>query len=451
MSSDHPWPEDSADYLDQLPDDWIEESSGELRVKKSQRRNLPKNIHVDLDGSIRETGQGATYLKASFRFCLHCGVSYGGRQSSDFAKLTELSSGGRSTDTTILSLSLIRQLRKALDLKPKARKLLSFTDNRQDASLQAGHFNDFVEISLLRSAIYRAVKEIGELGITHEVLTQKVFQALDLPIEYYASDPEVRFAQRAETDRALREVLGYRIYRDLKRGWRLTSPNLEQSGLLTIEYASLDELCAAEDVWEGKHQVLTSAAPETRIQVARVLLDFMRRELAIKVSYLDPNGQESLRQLSNQRLIAPWAMDENEILEHSAILFPRRKLAKNEEYGGNLYLSPRGGFGQFLRRNTTFPEYHEHLTLIETEEIIEQILHSLRIAGLVEIVVDEKDDIDHKPGYQLLASGMIWKVGDGTQAFHDPIRVPRIPEGGGKTNDFFVQFYQIDRSGSARY
>ena len=26
------------------------------------------------------------------------------------------------------------------------RKLLGFTDNRQDASLQAGHFNDFVQV-----------------------------------------------------------------------------------------------------------------------------------------------------------------------------------------------------------------------------------------------------------------------------------------------------------------
>jgi len=104
--------------------------------------------------------------------------------------------------------------------------------------------------------------------------------------------------------------LGYRIYRDLKRGWRITSPNLEQSGLLRIEYASLEELCAAEDVWQNTHVVLTSATPETRMQIARVLLDYMRRELAIKVTYLDQGSQESLRQLSSQRLIAPWAMDE---------------------------------------------------------------------------------------------------------------------------------------------
>lgn len=443
LNQNNPWPEDYYDAIDRLPDDWLEESNGKLAVKKSQRKNLPEAVRISPDGKKSENGQQVAYLKAPFRFCLHCGVSYGARQSSDFAKLTELSSGGRSTDTTILSISLIRRLRNDQSLQPKARKLLSFTDNRQDASLQAGHFNDFVEIALLRSALYRAVKANEQTGITHDVLTMKVFQSLNLPIEYYASDPEVRFAQRAETDRALREVLGYRIYRDLKRGWRITSPNLEQSGLLRIEYASLEELCAAEDVWQNTHEVLTSASPETRMRIAKVLLDYMRRELAIKVSYLDQGAQESLRQLSSQRLIAPWAIDENEILEHSSILFPRRKMGDREdEYGGNLYLSPRGGYGQFLRRNTTFPEYHDHISLEDTEVIIDQILNSLRIAGLVEKVVDEKDDIGHKPGYQLLASGMIWKAGDGKIAFHDPIRVPRMPEGGGKTNEFFVNFYQ---------
>jgi len=442
LNQENPWPEDNYDAIDRLPDDWIEEINGELVIKKSQRRNLPEVISVSLDGKKGEGGQRVAYLKAPFRFCLHCGVSYGARQSSDFAKLTELSSGGRSTDTTILSMSLIRQLRNDQDLLPKARKLLSFTDNRQDASLQAGHFNDFVEIALLRSALYQAVKANEHTGISHDVLTMRVFQALDLPVERYASDPDVRFAQKAETDRALREVLGYRIYRDLKRGWRITSPNLEQSGLLKIEYASLEELCAAEDVWQNTHAALTSATPETRMRVARVLLDYMRRELAIKVSYLDPGAQESLCQLSSQRLIAPWAIDENEILEHSSILFPRRKLGDRDEYGGNLYLSPRGGYGQFLRRSTTFPEYHEHISLEETETLIDQILNSLRIAGLVEKVVDEKDDVGHKPGYQLLASGMIWKAGDGKIAFHDPIRVPRMPEGGGKTNEFFVNFYK---------
>ena len=113
-----------------------------------------------------------------------------------------------------------------------------------------------------------------------------MFDALNLPLERYASNPTVRFQQLAETHRALREVLEYRLYRDLQRGWRITAPNLEQCGLLEIRYLSLDELCQAEDVWQNSHPALVTASPQTRMQVARVLLDYMRRELAIKVDIL---------------------------------------------------------------------------------------------------------------------------------------------------------------------
>ena len=41
----------------------------------------------------------------------------------------------------------------------------------------------------------------------------------------YSVDPEVKFAAKTETEKALRDVIGYRVYRDLMRGWRVTSPN----------------------------------------------------------------------------------------------------------------------------------------------------------------------------------------------------------------------------------
>ena len=83
-------------------------------------------------------------------------------------------------------------------------------------------------------------------------------------MELYAVEPGVRFAAAAETKRALRDVLGYRLYRDLRRGWRVTSPNLEQCGLLEIRYQSLDEVCEAEDVWVNTHPALAGASPATR-------------------------------------------------------------------------------------------------------------------------------------------------------------------------------------------
>src|SRR5690606_29877804 len=146
------------------------------------------------DGRVAEDGIVAHFIPAPFRFCVSCGISYGGRVRSDFAKLATLGSEGRSTATTVLSLSTIRHLRQDESLKPEARKLLSFTDNRQDASLQAGHFNDFIEVGLLRSALFRAARDAGEAGLTHDVLTQRVFDALALPLSLYAADATVKYA-----------------------------------------------------------------------------------------------------------------------------------------------------------------------------------------------------------------------------------------------------------------
>src|SRR6185437_2970652 len=213
-----------------------------VRVKRNQERNLPRPMSVARDGRVTtdEEGLKGHFVAAPFRFCLCCGVAYHARQTSDFGKLTALGSEGRSTAISILSLSAVRHLRQS-ELPQTARKLLSFTDNRQDASLQAGHFNDFVEVGLLRGALFAAAEKAGAEGLRHEVLTQRVFDALKLPVEAYASNPSVKFQAKNDTDKALRTVLGYRLYRDLKRGWRVTSPNLEQCGLLEIRYPALDE------------------------------------------------------------------------------------------------------------------------------------------------------------------------------------------------------------------
>lgn len=423
---------------EKLPDDWLE--PGETgRVKYHLREAVPREVRVAPDGRIAEDGLVAHFLPAPFRFCLRCGVAYGGRARSDFPKLATLGSEGRSTATTILSLSVVRHLRRDEALKPEARKLLSFTDNRQDASLQAGHFNDFIEVGLLRSALYRAAERAGEAGLTHEVLTQRVFDALALPLDLYAADSAVRFAALADTQRALRDVLGYRLYFDLRRGWRITSPNLEQTGLLHITYESLDELAAAEDVWQRCHAALVGAAPSTRATVARVLLDFMRRELAIEVDYLDQAYQEQLQQRSNQRLKSPWAIDENERLEHARILLPRSE--RDGDYRGWVFLSPRGGFGQYLGRRSTFPHLPMSLSLADRAVVIRQLLEGLRVAGLVKRVREPERE-DDVPGYQVPAAALRWVVGEGEVVLYDPIRVPNPPAEGGRPNTFFLDFYR---------
>jgi ATP-dependent helicase YprA (DUF1998 family)/very-short-patch-repair endonuclease len=438
-SSDNPWPEERSAQIERLPEDWLELAGGQLQVKRSVRQREPRAVRVNTQGREEQSAAPYHFVKAPFAFCLNCGVAYAGRQSSDYGKLAVLSSEGRSTATTILSLSTLRSLRGDNQLKTEAHKLLSFTDNRQDASLQAGHFNDFVEVGILRTALYRAVENAGPEGIPHDLLPLRVFDALKLPIDAFAADPTVKFAARTETERALREVLAYRIYQDLRRGWRVTSPNLEQCGLLKIEYASLAELCAADEEWSGRHPALTDASPGERMEVAKALLDYLRRELAIKVDYLDAVRQESLRQLSNQRLCEPWAIDDNEQLLHSYIAFPRS--ARPGDSGECVYLSGRGGFGLYLRRPGVLPRYKVKLTVEESERIIVQLFGVLRSAGLVEPATEprEKNEVS---GYRIPAAALIWKAGDGSEPLRDVIRVPRAAAAGSRVNRYFVEFYR---------
>jgi ATP-dependent helicase YprA (DUF1998 family) len=203
LSADNPWPTSPDEMMDRLPEDWLEEHRGERRIKRNRRPDVPAPLRISPDGTETQNGLETSFIPAPFRFCLCCEVSYGARQRSDFAKLSSLSSEGRSTATTVLSLSAIRSLRSEPTLNDRARKLLSFTDNRQDASLQAGHFNDFIEIGILRSALYRAVLEAGVNGVPHDALPEKVFQSLKLPLDLYAR-PRPTERQQGDAHRRVR-------------------------------------------------------------------------------------------------------------------------------------------------------------------------------------------------------------------------------------------------------
>ena len=148
-------------------------------------------------------------------------------------------------------------------------------------------------------------------------------------------------------------------------------------------------------------------------------------------------SRERIKQQSNQRLIAPWAIDDNEQMVNASTVYPRAKLSQDD--GGNTPLPERrlwaipAPFGNF-------PGLQED-DVPDTETIIKQLLQVLRVAGLVEEVAPpiEGDDF---PGYQLPGAAMKWVAGDGTKPFHDIIRVPSLSETGGRTNPFFVEFYK---------
>lgn len=439
FSDEKPWPTaESSEEYERLPDDWLELTGTNLKLKYHHRKKRPQEVRVDPEGMVGMGGMTAHIVAAPFRFCLCCGVMYPGRQG-DYSKLNVFSSEGRATSTTILSLSAVRQLQdKAYDLPLSARKLLSFTDNRQDAALQAGHFNDFVQIGLLRSALCRAVIQAGEDGIENQDITKRVFDVMRLEFAEYAQNPDMFEGARRRVHEALREVLGYRLYQDLKRGWRVTSPNLEQVGLLTIRYHSLEDFCADDRYWQEIHPALVGATHVQRQRVSQVLIDTMRKQLSIRTQYLDSEYQETIRNKSYQRLKEPWAFDPRERFEYAAVTYPRSR--RENDHREAFFLSARGGFGRFLRRSDTFPHLSEVPGLEETDQIIRDLLRTLHRAALVEEVKAPRNEED-VAGYQVNADAMIWCVGDGT-AGTDPLSTVNIPEDERTANRFFSTFYR---------
>ncbi len=441
-STTRPWSWDSDDELDRLPGDWVEDDGrGGRRVRPDVRSLLPQRIWVTPDGRVYSASVQAAlecaWVPAPFRFCLFSGAAYAPSMRSDIAKMSTLGFEGRSTSTTMLTLAVLRFLEAHGHDVP--RKLLDFTDNRQDAALQAGHFNDFVQVGVLRAALYQAIYQAGPEGLDYLELPRAVQSALGLELADYAQNPEARYAAREEIDRALREVLAYHLYGDLATGWRVTAPNLEQAGLLRINYAGLDELCADEAAWSTRHPVLAGSLPEQRNAVSVAVLDHLRRDLAINVEQLDAGNHDILYTRSNQSLIAPWAIDETDRynLDQSQVVFLRQR--QRTDHRNWLCVSTRSLIGQHLRRRA----FGRPLSTSDVERVISDLFGALQTAGLFDPVLEHRlADGTVESGYQIPARALRWVAGDGAESARDLIRVPYGSDEGRVANPFFVTFYR---------
>ncbi|MDE0115764.1 MAG: DEAD/DEAH box helicase [bacterium] len=441
-----PWPTNREEIENRLPSDWFDANR---QLRDGRRDSVPRPVAVTAGGALHptingaspmsetDTGQpGATtafWLPTPFRFCMNCGVSYTGRLGGDFTRLGTFGSQGRSTVTTITSLATVNQLRETAELSSTAHKLLSFTDNRQDASLQAGHLNDFVEVTMLRSSLYQALREAGEEGLHHDNVAQRVVEALDLPPEAYALQPEARGQARSVARQAFTEAVSYRLYLDLRRGWRITQPNLEQCGLLRIGYQSLEELAADEQEWATRHPALAQIDADTRLRILEAMLDVVRRELAIRVGVLDRDNHQAMQQRSEQNLRDPWSL-EGERLEYGSAMVIRPRRQRDDR--SLTHLGPRSSFGQFLNRLDTLGSA-QHLRLDDRQQIIEDLAEALHAYGLLHQAGLEDDGTAL---WQLPAGAMRWELGHG-QPYHDPIRMPSGPERGITPNPYFVALY----------
>lgn len=410
------------------PETWVEErADGEWRVKPTQKKFVPQAVKVQSDGILsHEGGLSAWFIPGSFRFCLSCGVTHTSN-GKDALRLTSLSGEGRSSATTMLTLASLRYLyEQDQELSPEAKKVLGFSDNRQDAALQAGHFNDFLQVLLTRAALFSALEGAPQQTLSEKDIANAVFEALGFHRDDYSvraeymQQPNVKGNGRRQVQDAMRSILGYRAFYDLRRGWRFNNPNLEQLGLMQIQYQDIDDLAADEQEWSEAPQVLRAAKPAERAYVLRLLFGFMREGLCVASRYLDRTQLDQLRTVSFANLCEPWGFTEDErpvpakwfvTSRPKDDINARIKRQKLEEY--LVIGSSRSRLGKELKKSSTWGggnPYYKEINDKSYPAVIEFLLKvSEKAYGLVR---SETTDFG-LTGWQLNASSMLWCLGNG--------------------------------------
>ena len=304
--------------VETYPEDWREERNGIERLKSNRRGRQLLRVTVAPDGRPASAGEEFWFIPGKFGFCPCC-RNQPHPSMRERSKLAALSGEGRSSATTQIVVSALEWLNNPNSGVPvEKRKLLGFTDNRQDAALQAGHFNDFLFVSLLRGAILRAVIDAGPEGLAEEEFGLRVVRALGFTATnkdariHWMLDPEAGAVIREDAQRSLARILAYRLWTDLRRGWRYTNPNLADLAMIDVRFIGLDEI--SEDT-----AALASILPEfarqdksARRKVLDAILRSMLQGLAVGTETLDLTVLDTHAQKSRTLLRAPWLMDQKE-------------------------------------------------------------------------------------------------------------------------------------------
>ncbi|MGL5059887.1 MAG: helicase-related protein, partial [Microcoleus sp.] len=439
LTLDEPELWESADE-DRLPDQWFKYTKKEGRVpKKEYARFIPTKLYIYPDGKItasvvvKNPNWAATtcwFIPKPFLTCLNCGIIHD-RRKNEFVKLSRLSSEGRSTATTLLCLSTVSRLKNSAAIPPEAAKILSFTDNRQDASLQSGHFNDFVQTSFLRASLNGALQRTGKL--THKDLAAEVVRQMGLSQADYAQQTAEYGIGKRRNEQAFKDLIEYRLYEDLRRGWRIVQPNLEQCGLLEIEYEELSETCANDKLWQKyPHPILLQATPDRRFLAVKALLDQLRKELAIDADLLQPENVEKVKREVAQALNETWKIDPYEYTHEAT----RATLVSGEPgERAKLKLTGKSKIGSFLKSPRAWPWLNVPISDSEYTSLI---------AALVKILCDSGYLKQEGNELQLRIDCMVWQSKQSDLITADPLTTKRLQgstQNGIEVNQFFQNFY----------
>jgi superfamily II DNA/RNA helicase len=431
--------------LEMAPVTWLNNANTAFRAV--YQWHMPQQVYFNSEGRYSTDPiypLSGYYIPVKLRVDPTAGIFYDDPNTNERTKLMSLGHEGRSTATTILTYSIVKSL---LDQRepPRFQKLLSFTDNRQDAALQAGHFNDFIASVRLRAGLYSALMQ-NPAGLDINNIAERLLEQLRLAEADYANpnlisaDPEF---PELENERAIKTYLLMRIFQDLKRGWKYTLPNLEQTALLRVEYFRLDRLSELNERFTGL-PLLETATPVVRKKILTQLLNYFRTNFAIYHRYLDEEYAETENLLRN-RLDSNklWSLDYNEKLDRPTYMVsvtPGRAVQRGIYFAA---VGARSGFGKYIRRELN----KARLPQMNTDEFrgfIETLCDLLVTTGFLTRrpnLVGERGAVN---GYLLRSDVIRWFPGDGEHVEVDHARISTYRELQLRPNPYFRDLYRTN-------
>lgn len=295
---------------DDLPSDWFDPKTG--KVKADKKIEIPKKIKLDPFGQVSQEGEEFWLLPGRFTLCVNCLATHSGR-GREQNRIVGLSGEGRSSVSTVLTLQMLREQFTNNDSSDAqgSNKVLGFSDNRQDAALQAGHFNDFINQLLVRSALLKVLQsEVKTFSL--EELVDEICKTFSFGREKDTNNQELLKQGVSESlvnlrsaNTAIRHIFSNRLLEDLNDRQLYTNPSMESLGLVKIDFNGLKELSENHKTFD-RTEYLSLLSSKERYKVLRLLLDEARQRYCINSKYLDEEEQERQSSYSYNLLNPRW-------------------------------------------------------------------------------------------------------------------------------------------------
>lgn len=438
--------ENISDYLldidsdsDSIPDDWFTYTKRSGRkLKKTYESRIPRKIWFNKFGNYTEDqlSPGEDYVEGIFvpaplKYDPTSRTVYDG-STKEWSKLTKIGGEGRSTATTILSYETILNMSDD-GVAQQNRKVLTFVDARQDAALQAGHFNNFIKIGRLRSAIYSAVHNSSE-PLDCVRIGRTTFEALALKPEDFLINPRSGRALKDQVDRFV-EFIDALIYDDLYGNWTVIMPNLEDCALLDIEYKYLHDEITGENDSERLYDIpeLEGLNDNDKEEFLVQLFDYFRHRGAMYSANRTINRSTEITKNAHEQFKAPWNLSDAEKIEPANYIF----LNRDDVSRNYTHMVESGGYRSKLA--TFVKDYLQGHggVVITSEEEYEGFMRSL-FSNLGNYI-RETDGL-----YQLNYDSLLWVDGDKKNVRQDLTRYRSLNGGSSvkKPNEYFQTFYE---------